>query len=78
MVHVLADRGVDVADSVTLLGANLDIPAFTRGYEKLPPAEATQKLAKVRIHVQRYCVPMFSDPFCHWSVTEGTDVTEVQ
>ena len=52
---VLADRGFDVADSVAMLGATLDIPAFTRGCEQLPPSEveATRKLANVRIHVER-------------------------
>lgn len=28
---VLDDRGFDVADSVAMLGATLDIPAFTKG-----------------------------------------------
>ena len=52
---VLADRSFDVADSVAMLGATLDIPAFTRGCEQLPPSdvEATRKLANVRIHVER-------------------------
>ena len=52
---VLADRGFDVADSVAMLGATLDIPAFTRGCKQLPPSdvEATRKLANVRIHVER-------------------------
>ena len=52
---VLADSGFDVADSVAMLGATLDIPAFTRGCEQLPPSdvEATRKLANVRIHVER-------------------------
>ena len=38
-----------------MLGATLDIPAFTRGCEQLPPSdvEATRKLANVRIHVER-------------------------
>ena len=34
---VLADRGFDVADSVAMLGATLDIPAFTRACEQLQP-----------------------------------------
>ena len=52
---VLADRGFDVADSVAMLGATFDIPAFTRGCEQLPPSdvEATRKLVNVRIHVER-------------------------
>ena len=38
-----------------MLGATLDIPAFTRGCEQLPSAdvEATLKLANVKIHVER-------------------------
>ena len=52
---VLADRGFNVEDSVALQGATLDIPAFTRGGDQLPPGdiEATRKLANVRIHVER-------------------------
>ena len=52
---VLADRGFDVADSVALYGATLDIPAFTRGCNQLGASEveATRKLANVRIHVER-------------------------
>ena len=52
---VLADRGFDVADSVAILGATLDIPAFTRGVEQLPSSdvEAMRKIANVRIHVER-------------------------
>ena len=52
---VLADRGFDVADSVALYGATLDIPAFTRGHDQLSAedVEATRKLANVRIHVER-------------------------
>ena len=42
---ILADRGFDVSDSVAMRGATLDIPAFTRGCEQLPPSdvEATTK-----------------------------------
>ena len=52
---VLADRGFDVADSVAMLGATLDIPAFIRACEQLQPSDvqATRKLANVRIHVER-------------------------
>ena len=40
---------------MALQGATLDIPAFTRGCDQLPPGdiEATRKLANVRIHVER-------------------------
>ena len=50
---VLADRGFDVADSLALHGATLDIPAFTRVRDQLSPEdiEATHKLANVRIHM---------------------------
>ena len=52
---VLADRGFDIADSLALYGATLNIPAFTRGRDQLPAedVEATRKLANVRIHVER-------------------------
>ena len=52
---VLADRGFDVADSIALYGATIDIPAFTKGCEQLDPAsvESTRKIANVRIHVER-------------------------
>ena len=41
-----------------MLEATLDISAFTRSCEQLPPAdvEATQKLANVRIHVEKVIV----------------------
>jgi len=53
-VVILADKGFDVADSVAMLGATLDTPAFTRGCHQLLPSEveATRKLANVRIHVK--------------------------
>ena len=52
---VLADIGFDVADSVALYGATLDIPAFTRCCDQLGPSEveAIRKLANVRIHMER-------------------------
>ena len=52
---VLADRGFDVADSLALFGATLDIPAFTRGENQLSAeeVEVTRKIANVRIHVER-------------------------
>ena len=52
---ILADRGFDVADSVALMGATLDIPAFTKGREQLSAGEIenTRKIANVRIHVER-------------------------
>ena len=52
---ILADRGFDVADTIALRQATLNIPAFTRGCDQLPAkdVEDTRKLANVRIHVER-------------------------
>ena len=52
---VLADRGFTVHESVRYHQANLNIPAFTKGKDKLDPVdvEKTRKIAKVRIHVER-------------------------
>lgn len=52
---MLADRGFNVEESIAYRGANLNIPAFTRGKSQLDPkdVEATRKLANVRIHVER-------------------------
>ena len=48
---ILADRGFNVADSVALFGATLEIPAFTRSCEQLAPVdvENTRKIVNVRI-----------------------------
>ena len=52
---ILADRGFNVAESVAMKGATLNIPAFTRGKIQLPASdiESTRRLANVRIHVER-------------------------
>ena len=52
---ILTDRGFDVADTIALRQATLNIPAFTRGCDRLPAKEVedTRKLANVRIHVER-------------------------
>ena len=52
---ILADRGFDVADSVAIMGASLELPAFTKGREQLSASEieTTRKMANVRIHVER-------------------------
>lgn len=52
---VLADRGFDIADSVAIMGAELKIPAFTKGKKQLSGAEveSTRRIANVRIHVER-------------------------
>lgn len=52
---ILADRGFLIEDSVKTLGAELKIPAFTRGKSQLHPVdlENTRSIATVRIHVER-------------------------
>ena len=52
---VLADRSFDIADSVAIMGAELKIPAFTKGKKQLSGAEveSTGRIANVRIHVER-------------------------
>ena len=52
---VLADRGFDIADSVASMGAELKIPAFTKGKKQLSgvEVESTRRIANVRIHVER-------------------------
>ena len=52
---VLADRGFNIHDDLAVIGATLQIPAFTRGKTQLPKKEleTTRKLARVRIHVER-------------------------
>ena len=52
---VLADRGFNVAEDLAFYGAKLEIPAFTKGKKQLSQEEVeySQRLAKVRIHVER-------------------------
>ena len=52
---ILADRGFTVHESVWYYGAQLNIPAFTRGKDQLDPVdvETTRGIANVRIHVER-------------------------
>ena len=52
---VLADRGFNISESVALKGARLEIPAFTKGKGQLSSLEVeeTQRLANVRIHIER-------------------------
>ena len=52
---VLADRGFNIAESVGLQHAQLNIPAFTKGKKQLSAVdvETTRKIAHVRIHVER-------------------------
>ncbi len=52
---VLADRGFDILDSISLMQAQLHIPAFTKGQTQLSALKVheTRKIADVRIHVER-------------------------
>lgn len=52
---ILADRGFDISDNLTIYGARLEIPAFTRGKKQLSlqEVEYSKRLSKVRIHVER-------------------------
>ena len=52
---VLADRDFYIADDIALHGATLVIPSFTRGKKQpsLQDVECSQKIAKIRIHVER-------------------------
>lgn len=52
---VLAHRGFLIGDTLAILGARLQIPAFTKGKRQLCPfdIEETRNIAHVRIHVER-------------------------
>ena len=53
--QILADRGFNMEESVSLYCAELKIPPFTRGKKQLSRYEvdSTRQLAHVRIHVER-------------------------
>lgn len=52
---VLADRGFDIAELVAMKGAQVKIPAYTRGKSQLSASEveSSRKLANLRIHVEQ-------------------------
>ena len=52
---VMADRGFTIEEPLGAHGAQLAIPAFTRGQTQLSPGEVerTRRIANVRIHVER-------------------------
>ena len=52
---VLADRGFNIEENLRFYGANLAIPAFTRGKKQLSlkEVEESKRLSRVRIHVER-------------------------
>ena len=51
---VLADRGFNIHDDMAVIGAKLEIPAFTKGKSQLSRAEVekSRRLARVQIHVE--------------------------
>jgi len=67
---VLADRGFDISESVGMMQASLQIPAFTKGKSQLSALEVenTRTIANVRIHVERVigCVRQ------KYSILQGT------
>uniref|UniRef100_A0A1X7UW99 DDE Tnp4 domain-containing protein n=1 Tax=Amphimedon queenslandica TaxID=400682 RepID=A0A1X7UW99_AMPQE len=52
---IMADRGFNIGDDLAVCGAQLLIPAFTKGKEQLSAREVeiTRRLAQVCIHVER-------------------------
>lgn len=52
---VMADRGFNIAEHLSVYGAKLLIPAFTRGQTQLSSHDVTltRKIANLRIHVER-------------------------
>lgn len=52
---VMADRGFLIEEEIKRRGAELHIPAFTKGKSQLHPREieSTRNIANVRIHVER-------------------------
>ena len=52
---VLADRGFNISDDLAIHGATLAIPSFTKNKSQLrqQEVERSQRLSKVRIHVER-------------------------
>ena len=52
---ILADRGFNVYDDITIKGGRLEIPAFTKGKKQLSQEEVekSRQISRVRIHVER-------------------------
>lgn len=52
---VMADRGFDIQDDLTLRGVRLNIPPFLKGKSQLSESELveTRRIASIRIHVER-------------------------
>ena len=67
---VLVDRGFDISESVGMMQASLQIPAFTKGKTQLSAlkVENTRTIANARIHIERVigCVRQ------KYSILQGT------
>lgn len=52
---IMADRGFNVTDELAVIGAHLEVPAYTKGKRQLSgmDVERSRQLARVRIHVER-------------------------
>ena len=52
---VMADRGFDIEEDLTLLGVKLNIPPFLKGKTQFSASELveTRRIASLRIHVER-------------------------
>ena len=52
---IMADRGFNVTDKLAVIGAHLEVPAYTKGKRQLSgmDVERSRQLARVRIHVER-------------------------
>ena len=52
---ILADRGFNITDDLSLLGASITIPPFTKGKPHLSQKEVefSRQLPSIRIHVKR-------------------------
>ena len=52
---ILADRGFNISEDISVYGAKLEIPSFTKGKRQLSQeeVETSKQLSQVRIHVER-------------------------
>ena len=71
---ILADRGIDIKESVGVFYATVRIPAFTRGKKQLSgiEVEQTRRIANVRIHVERV-IGLLRNKYAILSTTQPVD-----
>lgn len=76
---ILADRGFDIQDSVSLYCARVSIPAFTKGKKQLAgiEVEQTRRLANVRIHVERV-IGLIRQKYTLLSATQPIDAVSAR